>query len=1252
MVRACQRKKARGRPVRDAMRKAVKHVVSHMKATTKDLSVNDHTLTHVCDQISENEIDAMEDTPACNEGNVDARRESSSDLERELASCIFSAADIYICLSSEKVRRLAYQFAVKHQQPVPLLWKKDELASEDWLSAFLRQHPTLPISSAKATGPTGGTGFNKNNVHVFLSNLEDVVKRHGFRPELMWYAEEIGVAIAQNRHTVGTRRDFQQVAAITSAEQSCPLTMTCSVSATGNTIPLYSVFPRLRFMEDVHAGAPAGSCGGSHPNGWLKEEQFLDFLRHFVRHSKCSPERPCLLLTDNHGSYLSIEALDFARGNGIMWRMIPPNCFHLLQPLECTVYRPIKAHINTAIDDWLLASPGKTVAIHDIPGIITRVLPLVTSPHNIMAGFKACGIYPLNPDIFTDSSATDHPISSETHPYSEPALICNGGACNPDNKNHTRIPVAYDGQGHSSSTHDLQDYHRTPGLWFHSPTPGPSGAPSGPTSGCIDSPESSDEDEGLCRVCMEPFPHSNSEVVCLQCVLRRKWTQSDDLDHSIIASVTQPKNALEPAHTTEVAAHDIHKDAHDLQKDTYSDSSPTHNLHNHILSTSEPAQDVENNHTHSASTSTNGTPNHTHHTTAPTHNTENHSHVDLAPTHNAHDHTHMDFNIEEHTHGTLAPEHLQSAPGVPECPHSPTPGPSTAPSGQTPGRLHSAESSDEDKSFCQVCMEPFPHSNLEVVCLQCVLRRSWMQSDDTDCSIVPSGTASPSILEIDNDVDDATSSASLSIHNVRNHSNSITGHPIILTVCHSPRDPEQNNEDATHDVQTPSHDIQSPSHDIQSHTHDVQTPSHDVQSHTHDVQTPSHDIQSHTHDVQTPSHDVQSHTHDVQTPSHDVQSHTHDIQTPSHDIQSHTHDVQTPSHDVQTPSHDIQSHTHDVQTPSHDIQSHTHDVQTPSHDVQSHTHDVQTPSHDIQSHTHDVQTPSHDVQSHTHDIQTPSSEVQNQTNRLLVSTHDVQIHPDSTSVLTHDVQNHTQGYPIILSVWHSPCHPEHNNEDASADVQSHTQGYPIILSVWHAPSDPEHNNADTSHDVQNPTQCASVLNHDTYYQTHSESASTQIHTSSNSVSAVTEQDQTHSASVQNTQASTCQTPEPELLHSVLGLSERPLSPTTPGPSTAHGCQTPSHHTAVRTGTPPGLPDCLHTLSFSVWPQGLTSGPSTAPGGRMPGRLDSPESSDEDEGVCQGCMEPFPHSNSEVLCLHCVLRMKWGQSGSGYAEQMS
>ena len=115
------------------------------------------------------------------------------------------------------------------------------------------------------------------------------------------------------RVRVVSRKGRQQIGCITSADRWTQVTLACAISDTGNSIPSYFLFPRVRFKEHFLANLPTGRKGGTNTTGWVIEEQFVDFFKHFVEHSKLSRDTPFLLLLDNHGSPMSLDGLDDAK---------------------------------------------------------------------------------------------------------------------------------------------------------------------------------------------------------------------------------------------------------------------------------------------------------------------------------------------------------------------------------------------------------------------------------------------------------------------------------------------------------------------------------------------------------------------------------------------------------------------------------------------------------------------------------------------------------------------------------------------------------------------------------------------------------------------------------------------------------------------------------------------------------------------------------------------------------------------------
>ncbi|XP_069673708.1 uncharacterized protein [Periplaneta americana] len=191
--------------------------------------------------------------------------------------------------------------------------------------------------------------------------------------------------------------------------------MCCAINATGNTISPFYIFPRVNFKNFMLTGAPNGSDGSSHISGWMTGDNFLKFLDHFIKHTKCSSSQKVLLIMDNHDSHISVGSLEKATQNGIVMLTLPPHCSHRMQPLDVSVFYPFKNAYNTACNSWMLSHPGKTISIYDIASISSDAFQISFTPRNITNGFLKTGIYPFNPNIFSESdflcsAVTDRPL--------------------------------------------------------------------------------------------------------------------------------------------------------------------------------------------------------------------------------------------------------------------------------------------------------------------------------------------------------------------------------------------------------------------------------------------------------------------------------------------------------------------------------------------------------------------------------------------------------------------------------------------------------------------------------------------------------------------------------------------------------------------------------------------------------------------------------------------------------------------------
>ena len=242
--------------------------------------------------------------------------------------------------------------------------------------------------------------------------------KYNFVSKDIFNVDESGCHTVQTPGKVVRARGQKQVGSITSGERGELVTLVYTVSATGNTIPPMFIFPRVHYRNHFINAAPPGSVGAANKSGWINVAIFPDYLTRVVQNTRCTKEKPILLIMDNHETHMSLAAVDLAKTNGIVLLTIPPHTSYRLQPLDRTVYGPFNNAYSVAMDGWMRSHPGQTVTIFDVPQIVKTAQAASMTNANIVSGFEKTGICPYNRTLFTDldfaaANVTDRPDPTE-----------------------------------------------------------------------------------------------------------------------------------------------------------------------------------------------------------------------------------------------------------------------------------------------------------------------------------------------------------------------------------------------------------------------------------------------------------------------------------------------------------------------------------------------------------------------------------------------------------------------------------------------------------------------------------------------------------------------------------------------------------------------------------------------------------------------------------------------------------------------
>ena len=220
---------------------------------------------------------------------------------------------------------------------------KNNIPGEDW---YVNWHKRNRMSERLAASiKVARAGVDKNTVDVFFDKLEDVCKLHNIKPENLYNYDETNFQNNAGKSWVIVRRGRRRVEKVQDDTKQSFSVMWCG-SAAGEMLPPTVVYKAKNVYEHWTTDAPAGSTFMSTESGWFDSKSFsLWFTENFLP-SVEGKEGPILLLGDNLGSHFNADLVRLAKEKNVYFAMLPPNATHLLQPLDVSVFAPMKRFVE------------------------------------------------------------------------------------------------------------------------------------------------------------------------------------------------------------------------------------------------------------------------------------------------------------------------------------------------------------------------------------------------------------------------------------------------------------------------------------------------------------------------------------------------------------------------------------------------------------------------------------------------------------------------------------------------------------------------------------------------------------------------------------------------------------------------------------------------------------------------------------------------------------------------------------------
>lgn len=322
--------------------------------------------------------------------------------EKQLETYIIECCKSFYAITPTFLRRIAFRFAeannLRHN-----FNKNTQLAGKDWYYNFMARHTSITLRMPEATSINRIIAFNAIEVNLFFDQLKMIQAKHNIPGHRIFNVDEIGISTVQTNYKILAPKGLKQVRKATSGERGVTTTVVCAISASGIYVPPMFIFKIKRMNQLLIKGCNSDMIATVSDSGWINESIFIDYLRHFISFVKPTKEDPVLLILGNHESHISMGAYELYRKHGLHVLSLPPHVSHEMQPLVLTVFSSLKMAYNKECKLYMVNNPGKKISQYEVGEIFTKAFNKTANISKAISGFRAAGIYPIDPERFKES---------------------------------------------------------------------------------------------------------------------------------------------------------------------------------------------------------------------------------------------------------------------------------------------------------------------------------------------------------------------------------------------------------------------------------------------------------------------------------------------------------------------------------------------------------------------------------------------------------------------------------------------------------------------------------------------------------------------------------------------------------------------------------------------------------------------------------------------------------------------------------
>jgi hypothetical protein len=272
--------------------------------------------------------------------------------------------------------------------------------SDQWIDCFRTRHPRIKTCFSRTIDAVQSTALDFSTIKSYFDNLGELLHEHKYPPSAIYYVDETGFSIGSSRKSVVLLDQLNQRREKTQPGRQEWITSLECVSASGVTLPPCLIFKGQNLNSGwIPDETPAGWKFITSKKGWTSDLIGFEWLKsHFQPFVSKSANSRHLLIIDGHSSHVTARFIAYCITSKIDLFLLPPHSSHKTQPLDLSIFGPLKTALNLEVDRIFRHSTMRLLRVEWTSAYI-KARARCFRPSSIESGFRKAGIYPFDPEI-------------------------------------------------------------------------------------------------------------------------------------------------------------------------------------------------------------------------------------------------------------------------------------------------------------------------------------------------------------------------------------------------------------------------------------------------------------------------------------------------------------------------------------------------------------------------------------------------------------------------------------------------------------------------------------------------------------------------------------------------------------------------------------------------------------------------------------------------------------------------------------